>query len=183
MGIEYTMISHALEEAYTENSILVLALPETQYTKHLTQATSHISTKAKKIFYITLNQPSHEIIGELDRNKIDAGKFHFLDANQNNVKPEGKTTPSVCKLTEASQSITDTIANNKFDYLLLDSISTLSDYKSDSIATQFLHQLTVKVMLSDFRGLYTCLQSDIDSPIVRRMNMFTGSILNPGVDS
>ena len=81
-------------------------------------------------------------------------------------------------LTELSLSISNILEREKFDYMIFDSLSTLLVYESETVITKFVHFLIAKVRVIGCNAIFTCLKQDVNSILIRDINMFADRVLD-----
>ena len=167
----------------TENQIIVLIVPDKDYLSSIVTLTRDISANSKRICYVTLNRPYRSLLDIFSKNGINTSKFYFIDAITKTAEMaesidncEFVSSPGA--LTELSLSISNILEQEKFDYMIFDSLSTLLVYESETVITKFVHFLIAKVRVIGCNAMFTCLRQDINSVLVRDINMFADKIID-----
>jgi len=170
-------------EEIKESQILVLVIPDKQYTDRLQGIVKELSNNYQSICYVSLNRPYRTLKKNFEENRIDIGKFFFIDAITKTA--EIPTPTENCEfisspnaLTELSLAISNSLERKKFDYILFDSLSTLLVYESDIVVTQFVHFLMAKIRVVGCRAIFTCLKQDLDSVLLKDINMFADRVID-----
>ena len=117
--------------------------------------------------YITLSQDYTTLQSHLKKKGIDVSKLYFIEGN---IRKNGKTSRtgsctsiSSNSLTELSLVITDTMNNGKFDFLFLDSISTLLMHNNIKTTELFIQYIISKLREYDLMGIFISLKEDEES--------------------
>jgi len=170
--------------AFSENKIVVLIVPDEQYTQKVLSLAKDLSTGMGSILYISLNRPYVSVISSFSSLGINPEKFYFVDAvTQTAQKGDGssdkvKYVSSPGSLTELSLTLSKLLDNQKFDFVFFDSLSTLLVYEEETVVTRFIHSLVSKIRVVGCKGIFTCLKRDMDSIVIKDLNMFADRILD-----
>ncbi len=126
-----------------------------------------IKYKLKGI-YITLNMSHSTLENHLINKGIDVSKLHFIDSMDRKDLKSSKAdnctfVPNPQALTELSLAITNLINTGKYDFLFLDSISTLLVYHSLKTTAQFTNYLMNKLRNFNLRAIIISLNDDEES--------------------
>lgn len=175
----------AQSSSFKDNQIVVLIIPDNDYLNNMIKLTKDISQTSNRICYVTLNRPYRSLMELFSNSNIDVKKFYFIDAitktaeiADSNQNCDFVSSPNA--LTELSLSISNVLEKEKFDYMIFDSLSTLLVYESETVITKFVHFLIAKVRVIGCSALFTCLQQDINSVLIRDINMFADKVLDIG---
>jgi KaiC/GvpD/RAD55 family RecA-like ATPase len=166
-----------------ENQILVLIMPEDDYIERLMNVVKQLTHLDGSICYISLNRPYDSLKETFEHGGLDLKDIYFIDAITQTAK-----IPSTCKecefvsspgaLTELSVSISKVMDEGKHKFLLFDSLSTLLVYESDTTIAKFVHFLMAKVRVAGCGALFTCLNQDADSVLIKDINMFADRVIH-----
>ena len=166
-----------------ESQILVLVIPDKQYSERILGVIKELSSTYNSICYVSLNRPYRSLKKNFEDSGIDINKFFFIDAITKTAEipaPDDRcefiSSPSA--LTELSLAISNNLEHKKFDYILFDSLSTLLVYESDTVVTQFVHFLMAKIRVVGCKAIFTCLKQDLDSMLLKDINMFADRIID-----
>ncbi len=118
--------------------------------------------------YVTLNKGCLDIADTLKKNKVDISKVYFIDAISRNAgakKIDVSCTyvSSPQALTELSLAIMTLVESKKFDFLYLDSLSTLLVYNDSHTTEQFIHYVIGKLKAHQIGMLVISLKGDPES--------------------
>jgi KaiC/GvpD/RAD55 family RecA-like ATPase len=138
--------------------------------------------KKKKICYVTLSRTYETVEKEMKELGVDQKNLYVLDAVSSafsREKPPAHVTfiPSPDALTDLNIAIIETIKNEKCDYLIFDSISTLLTYRDDPLIARFVDFIVGKVKSLKSKALFTCLESDSKSQAVSEISLHVDKII------
>jgi len=165
------------------DQVIVLIIPDEEYREKILDITKELSNLTDKICYISLNRPYGTLIQEFKRREIDLKKFYFIDAITQTAEttqpsPNCEFVSSPGALTELSLSISNILDKKEVNYLIFDSLSTLLVYENEMIVTKFIHSLMAKIRVVGCNAVFTCLEQDKGSVLIKDINMFSDRILN-----
>ncbi|VVC04456.1 KaiC [Candidatus Bilamarchaeum dharawalense] len=134
--------------------VLVTVSPESYIEISHAIMKEMIKNRGKKGVYITLNRPYQQIEKELLSINIDPKKTYFIDVanRKNDFSTRHCSIESPADLTEISIAITDALSSERYQFLYIDSVQTLSMYQNEAIAEQFLYYLSRKIRLYGITG-------------------------------
>lgn len=166
-----------------ENRIVVLIIPDEQYTQKLLAITKELSQTSGSVLYVSLNRPYATLMDSFSAAGIDSRKFYFIDAvtetaQKVDAQERVKYISSPGSLTELSLALTKLLDAQQFDYVLFDSLSTLLVYEEAQVVTRFVHSLMSKIRVVKCKGVFTSLKRDVDSIVIKDLNMFADMILD-----
>lgn len=114
--------------------------------------------------YVSLNIPCHKLSNELKAKGIDLSKMHIVNCIGGVKK---KCTNCNCSfpryngsLTELSVIITKQINTGKFDFIVLDSVTTLLVYNKTETVERFIQYFVNKVRLLDMEGVILSVEGE-----------------------
>jgi len=130
-----------------------------------------------------LNKLYNALTKSLKDNSIDIKKFCFVDGVTKTADPSAKSDGNV-KYVSSPSALTQlsvmTIADckeHKPECVLFDSLSTLLIYQKGDVVTQFIHSLTGKIRTFGCVGIFTALEGDIGSDLIKEMGMFVDKVI------
>ena len=140
-----------------------------------------------KICYVTLNKTSESLIRSFKSNRISTKNIFFIDAVTKSVEPDKALDSSILisspyALTELGIAISEILKTKAFDIIIFDSLSTLSIYqKGNKNATaKFTSSIINKIRLNDDKGVFTCLEDDAGSELIKESSMFVDKVIRMG---
>lgn len=154
-------------------------IPNERYSKIIIDVAKQLAGSYKHICYVSLNKLYDPLLKGLADNKVDVGKFFFIDCISRGVMK----TPEKIKnceflsspqaLTEMHISISKNLKAKKSEALLFDSLSTLLVYENEVLVTRFVHGLIGAVRGVGPKAFLTVLEGDTRGELVKSLGMFT----------
>jgi len=165
------------------NQIIVLIIPEENYTERLINIVKEMNQLDGKICYISLNRPYNSLLTSFKKAGINTDNIYVIDAITRTAQLALKCdncefVSSPGALTELSVTISNLMETGRFKYIIFDSLSTLLVYESDNTIAKFVHFLMAKVRVVGCNAIFTCLKQDADSILVKDINMFADKVIN-----
>ena len=159
----------------------MVIVPDTSYSKNLLDFAKQLSEKYKDVCYVSLNKPYGHLIKSFEDHKIDKNFFFFIDAvtrPSNPVKKENYIfISSISALTDLSIAITKTLETRKYKSIIFDSLSTMLIYHEAATVTKFMHSLIGEVRAVKCIGVFTCLEGDVKSSLIKDLGMFVDEVV------
>ncbi|VVB54357.1 Uncharacterised protein [uncultured archaeon] len=164
--------------------ILVLVIPEDQYNDKVMAILKNLAeSNTNKVCYVSLNRPYSSLRNNLASAGVSINSIYVIDAitktaemAENTENVEFISSPDA--LTELSLAVSNSFDVKKFNYLFFDSLSTLLVYESDRVVTKFVHFLMAKIRVVEARAIFTVLKRDVDSVLLKDINMFADKIVD-----
>lgn len=172
-----------LESADEECQILVLVVPEHNYTEKILAVVADMVGMGINLCYISLNRPCSSLMSTFKKAGVNTDSIHFIDAitktavNTEDTK-QCSYVSSPGALTELSVKISKIVDKKEYDYIIFDSLSTLLVYESDSTIAKFVHFLMAKVRVASCNAIFTCLNQDAESILIKDINMFADKVID-----
>lgn len=139
-----------------------------------------ITTKMKsKGIYVTLNKANALLKKDLEKEKIDHSKLYFIDGSGN----KGAESENVFyvqgpkALTEISLATMAAIDTGKFDFLFLDSLSTLLIYNDLKTTEKFAHFIMNKLKGFNMITLIIALNEENSKHLVSVVAQFSDKLI------
>ena len=173
-----------LKKEIGNNQMILIIIPNEKYTEAILEIAKQLSNGYKKICYVSLNKLYNALTKSLESNNIEVKKFCFVDGvtktAEPNVKSDGnvKYISSPSALTQLSVMVIADCKENKPECVLFDSLSTLLIYQKGEVVTQFIHSLTGKIRTVGCVGIFTALEGDTDSDLIKEMGMFVDKVIH-----
>jgi len=172
-----------LEGSKDEGQIIVLLIPDEEYSRRILKITKEIANVCDNLCYVSLNLPYAPLINNFKKEGIDISKFYVIDGitqtaeiAKNRDGVEYVSSPGA--LTELSLAISHLLETRKFEYIIFDSLSTLLVYEASPTVTKFVHSLMAKIRVVGCKAIFTCLKQDSSSVLLKDVNMFSDRILD-----
>ena len=163
-----------------KREIIVVIMPNTTYNKGLLDITNQLAKHYSSICYVCLNKPHNSIIRSFENNKINKNKFLFVDAVSKPSKVEVSanciSVRSISALTELGITVGKALEKGKLQVLIFDSLSTLLIYHGPATVTRFVHNLIGRVRELNCTAVFTCLEGDAKSNLIKDVGMFVDKI-------
>jgi len=134
--------------------------------------------------YVTLNKPYFSLKKMLAKEGIDLGKLYFIDSITMQVGGEVidedrcfyLSSPDPVQLQVTIERAMDLInTNNRFIYI--DSLSTISLYKSFETLIKFLRHITGKIRLKGFVGTIFTLEKEMDETYYSQITLMCDEVI------
>lgn len=137
-----------------------------------------------KICYVSLNKTTDSLVKNFRANKIDTKNIFFIDAvtrsfEQNKSHDNSILISSPYALTELGIAISEILKTKAFGIIIFDSLSTLSIYQKDKkdVTAKFTSQIINKIRSNDDKGVFTCLEDDAGSELIKKSSMFVDKVV------
>jgi hypothetical protein len=146
----------------SKNKILLLVAPNLAYHKKIVELVRKLSNK--KVCFVTLNKTYQAIEGWLIFKKINVKKLIFVDAISDTLGIKTKDSQIVhyvsspIALGELRQAISRIMLN--VDYVIFDSISSLSAYYRAEIIVKFVLALINDLKAKNVKSVFFILDAD-----------------------
>lgn len=162
--------------------IAVIIIPDKTYSKDIIDITIQQAKDYRSLCYVSLNKPHDSLIKTLRDNNVDTSKFLFIDAITKPFKSVKKLdncifVSSIHAIGELSIAIEKSLEKGKFDTLIFDSLSTMLIYHHASVTTKFIHSLIGRLRVLNCAAVFTCLESDEESSLVKDLGMIVDKIM------
>lgn len=170
-------------------SVVVVIIPNEKYNQYIIDIAQELGLPYNAICYVSLNKLYNALSRGMDAHDINKKKFFFIDGITRSVTPEPPEfdncvyITSSSALTELSLSISQAISTNVFQCMLFDSLSTLLIYNKSEVVTQFVHDQMGKVMGANCVAVFTCLEGDTKSDLIKNLGMFVDDIIHLGEEN
>jgi len=124
-----------------------------------------LKTQKLKGVYVSLNKEYGQIGKRLKSMDIDDSQLQFIDGISKVAEDQIKASRNMYlsglkSLTEISFEITNAINSGGFDFLFMDSLSTLLVYNDPKTTEMFCHYLINKLRSHQAGGILLCLKED-----------------------
>jgi len=164
-----------------KNPVLLLTFKmEDYHTATAEIAKALIKENKMKGIYIALNAPSSTIAERLEKNKVNTCSIHFIDASgKRSKKVEGVDfIASPKSLTGLSIAIVKAVGTAKYDFIYLDSVSTMLLYNNQELTEKFLHYFVNRINSLGLKGILIGVQDERTQKLAPVMAQFCNRCLN-----
>ena len=168
-----------LKKELGDAQVALLIIPNERYSEIIIDMAKQLARDYKHTCYVSLNKLYDPLVKSLQAQKVDVGKFFFIDGISRGVarSPEKikncEFLPGPHALTEMNISISKNLKAKKSDALLFDSLSTLLIYERETFVIRFIHALIGAIRGIGPRAFLTVLEGDTKSELVKNLGMFT----------
>lgn len=168
------------------SSIVVVIIPNDKYNNYISEIAGEIAGEYSTTCYVSLNKLYKALNKNLDAKQIAKERFFFVDAITKSVIPNPPSfdncvyVTSSSALTELSICLNEALSTEAFQCLLFDSLSTLLIYNKSEVVTQFVHDQMGKVMSANCVAIFTCLEGDTNSDLIKNLGMFVDQVIHLG---
>ncbi len=158
----------------------ISVISEMHYSESLISLLKLLDNRA--ICFVTLNRPASALERAFQHFGVSTKKMFFVDAVTGGLgRVEDKENvlyvSSPEAFTELSIAVNEILRTGKFDALLFDSLSTLLIYSgSEYRAERFAASVIEKTKGTGSLGVYTCLEGDVQSNLIKRTCMHVDDI-------
>jgi len=175
-----------LEKQLDKRQIVALLISAERYQDELRKLIKSSSKRSNKICYVSLNMP-HQTLAEIFKQcKVDPKKFFIVDAVTQTVMSPKPTkgvsfVTSPRAITELGIQIGEVYREYKYDLTLFDSLSTLLAHVQRPDVLRFVHVLTARIRTLNSRAIFPILREDMNSEIMKDLNMFMDAVIDATV--
>jgi archaellum biogenesis ATPase FlaH len=133
--------------------------------------------------YVTMNKPYETLKTSLARDNIDSKKLFFIDAISATVGKQTIKTAEMLSvqnpsaLTEISIGIAKVAKAKKYDFLIMDSLTTMLVYNTEETTLKFMHYLTNLIRQYKLSGVILSLEDDMEKKTLRSIVQFCDSCI------
>jgi len=179
-----TTVVERIKEALERGAEIVLVKVESKkYTKISLEIIKYFTTIAEGI-YVTLNKPYFSLRRMFEKEGVELSRLIFIDCLTRQLGGEEidserciyLNSPDPTQLQIAIERAMDLITSeNRFIYL--DSLSTISLYKSFETLIKFLRHITGKIRLRGFVGTIFTLEKEMDESYYSQISLMCNEII------
>ena len=174
------------EELNDPKSICIISsAPDIYHSVNLTLL-NHLTVEMKlRGIYVSLNIPYSSLSATIKKNGIDMSKLYFIDSTgETAANKTGNSNCSFLKspqsLVELSLTITKFATSGKFNFLFLDSMSTLLIYNSLETTEKFLHYLINKIRVLGLGGIIISPYEEKSNKLMPTISQFCDKCIKLG---
>ncbi|MBI2672799.1 hypothetical protein HYX19_00925 [Candidatus Woesearchaeota archaeon] len=167
-----------------DNFIILTLLPPNKYSDvNLHFLDLFINKNNHRGTYITVNRPYKSLVSMLNKSKIDHNRLFFIDCITGEVSGEEKAANCVfldspSSLTDLEIAIDEVLKRKEHNFILLDSLDTLSFYNDINSVVKFAHILTSKIRLNNINGVMITLHEDTDKRLINELARFCDKVID-----
>ncbi|MEM2176517.1 MAG: hypothetical protein QXN34_04210 [Archaeoglobaceae archaeon] len=182
--ITSSSVTEKIKEAIDRGAEIILVKVDAKnYVKVSLEIIKFFSNFAEGV-YVTLNKPYFSLKRMLSKEGIEINKIYFIDSITMQVGGEiidedrclYLNSPDPVQLQVAIERAMDLItSNNRFIYI--DSLSTISLYKSFETLIKFLRHITGKIRIRGFVGTIFALEKEMDETYYSQITLMCDEVI------
>lgn len=170
----------SLVEDIKSNQVLLFVISKKDYTEMLLDVIKAVEKSSDKVCYVTINRPYNNILLQLKNNKVNLGKFLFVDAITSTVQTPEQVEN--CIFVASPDALTDlslafSQALSKCDIALFDTMSTLVIYQDIGSVLKFIHNIVTKLRVGNKKGVLIALKEDSEE-LIKDLHMFVDKVVD-----
>lgn len=164
--------------------IVVLVIPNEKYTKKIVDVAKFFSETTNSLCYVSLNKLYSSLTTSLTKENVNHDNFLFMDGITKSANPDAVEADncmyldSSSNLTELSILVDRVMKSDKFDGFLFDSLSTILIYNQGDAVSKFVHDLINKIRAHKTTAVFTALEGDTGSDLLKEISMFVDGIVH-----
>ena len=177
-------IVERIDEAIQNGAEIILVIVESKkYVRASLEILRYLTEMAEGVF-VTLNRPYTSMKRLMEKEGIDVGKITFIDAITRQLGGEEVdsenciylNSPDPTQIQMAIEQTMDRIfAENRFIYI--DSLSTISLYKSFETLLKFIRYITGKIRIKGFIGTIFSVEKEIDDVYYSQISLMVDEVI------
>lgn len=165
-----------------KNKVVILVIPDEEYAEFMIKVSKSVASDYKKICYVNLNKSYFTLTNAFKSENINLNKFFFIDGvtkKAGEAKKAGNClyVDAPNALTQLSLGINKIFKTFKPEILLFDSLSTILIYEEVNTVLKFVHSLIGKIRLVDCVAVFTVLEGDVSSNLIKDLSMFIDKLM------
>jgi hypothetical protein len=177
-------VAEKISSAIENGAEIILVIVESKkYVKASLEIIKYLTDRAEGVF-ITLNRPYSSLKRLMEKEGINTSKILFIDAITRQLGGEEIDTerciylnsPDPTQMQVAIEQAMDRIfSQNRFIYL--DSLSTISLYKSFETLLKFIRYITGKIRIKGFIGTIFSIEKEIDDIYYSQISLMVDEVI------
>ncbi|OGM02767.1 hypothetical protein A3K72_00185 [Candidatus Woesearchaeota archaeon RBG_13_36_6] len=170
----------SLVDDIKQNQVVLFVISKKDYTEMLLDVIKAVEKASDKVCYVTINRPYNNILLQLKNNKVNLGKFFFVDAITSTVQTPEQVEN--CIFVASPDALTDlslafSQALGKCDIALFDTMSTLVIYQDIGSVLKFMHNIVTKLRVGNKKGVLIALKEDSEE-LIKDLHMFVDKVVD-----
>ena len=170
------------EEIRRGSEIILVKVNPKDYTSVLTE-TLKLLTSMYDGVYIALNKPTTSIIKHFERENVNVERLVFIDCITAQFgQPEEidncifLESPNPVQIAVYVERAVEMLKSN-IRFVYMDSLSTISLYKSPETLIKFMRQLTGRLRIVGVIGVFFVINGEIETPYLAQISLMCDSII------
>ncbi|AKG91463.1 hypothetical protein GAH_01232 [Geoglobus ahangari] len=171
------------EEISRGNEVILIKTPVRSYFNVVYDVLRFLTSVSEGI-YVSLSKPCFSIKKQLEREGVNVNRLIFVDCA---TKPFTGTVPSegACVFIESPNPVQIAVyvekamnmVNSDLRFVYMDSLSTISLYKSPETLIKFMRQLTGRIRLKGFKAIIVVVENEIEPPYLAQLSLMCDSVI------
>ena len=171
---------HGLPENFI---VLTLVNSENAEKANLALLNHLVNIKGHRGNYVTVSRPYSNIVQVLQNNNIDPNMLFFIDCISKDMRSDVDAHNCVYidspqHLTDISIAVQELIDIKHGDFLVIDSINTLSIYNDKERLMRFMHFITNKIRIHELKGVMVSLHKGTDPEMLAQLSQFCDKVID-----
>jgi hypothetical protein len=166
-------MSFILSEDVEKGDIVIAILQSSEYKKKQMELTQQLVQKYKTLCYVNISRQFPDLLKDLKKCEICEDNIFFIDAITETKQEHDQCVfvGSPHGLTTISIALNKSLAKGKFEAVIFDSLSCLTNYHKPNTLTRFTHDLFAKLKKSGAVSVFT-VQKGMDENFLADLSMF-----------
>ncbi len=171
---------HGLPENFI---VLTLVRSENSEKANMALLDYLVNKKGYKGNYIAVSRPFKNISMLLKNNAIDSEQLFFIDCISRDLGGEVEAHNCVYidspqHLTDLSIAMQELFAMKHGEFVVIDSVNTLSIYNDHERLMKFMHFVSSKIRLHELKGVMISLHKGTDPTFVSEISQFCDKVID-----
>lgn len=171
---------HGLPENFI---VLTLVRSENSEKANLALLDYLVNTKGHRGNYIAVSRPYSDISALLRKNSIDPDGLFFIDCISRDTGGEVEAHNCVYidspqHLTDLSIAMQELFAMKHGEFVVIDSVNTLSIYNDRERLMKFMHFMSTKIRLHELKGVMISLHKGTDPAFISEIAQFCDKVID-----
>ncbi len=161
--------------------ILLFKVSSKMYNEVVHEVLRYFTSFAEGV-YVSLNKPCSSLKRLLSSAGVNVEKLVFVDCVSRQFSEEENgaciyvNSPDPVHIQVALKRAMN-LVNSDFKFVFLDSLSTISLYKSNETLVKFVRQISGKLRTSGFIGLFFTLDGELDHTIYSQIFLMSDEVI------
>ena len=146
-----------LKKKLGDNQTFLFDINTREYNHILVDVVKQLAQDGK-VFFVNFNKNFYSLMKLLEKHKVNLSNLFFIDAISSSIKDEDKILNAVffnhpSDLTNISMAISRAL-KSKFDYLVVDSVTSLEIYDDMKLSCKFMSNIVDKVSDTKTKAIF-----------------------------
>ncbi|AGK62114.1 hypothetical protein Asulf_02160 [Archaeoglobus sulfaticallidus PM70-1] len=179
-----TNLIEELESAIASGAeVILIKAPAKKYLNVSLEITKYLCQKAEGI-YVTLNRPYASMKKIMQKEGIDLNKLIFIDSITRQTGGEEIDTDRCIYINSPDPTLMQVSIERAMDlirtenrFIYLDSLSTISLYKSFETLLKFIRYITAKIRVKGFFGALFSVEKELDETYYSQLALMVDEVI------